>query len=523
MGSGTAVTRFRGSGRSARSACTPPVAVILVSLAFAQSVARADPEPSSQSPGPATQGPAPAAPPPEQGNGSAATPGQEAAPAGQTSSPPAEAPAPEGAAQASSEPPPRREVPDYRGQAPPAPTPGEVLIWVPRVILLPAYLVTQYVIRVPIGAAATAAEKGNWGPAVFNFFAFGPDNKGGIFPTFFLDFGFRPSIGLHFFWGDTFVTDNKVTADFAWGGSNWITIAVGDRYSFSKASSIAVEARWNRRPDNLYFGIGPETTTDFKSRYGTDSVGGTVMYRYVKDRARIETGAHLTRTVFREYSCCSDPTLTQRVERGELPPPPGYQENTTAAGLSFRGSIDTRNPDVNRSGIRVGVAVAPSVDVTRGFDRSWIQYGAGIEGSWDVNGRGRILSLGVLAQFADPLGSQPVPFTELVTVGGAEPFVGFLRGRLRDRSAIGAQLSWRWPVFAYIDGVAGVAFGNVFDAHLQNFRWDLLRLSAEAGIRTAAILGASNFQFVVGIGTEPFSQGLRLTSFSLAFGVTYAL
>jgi len=29
-------------------------------------------------------------------------------------------------------------------------------------------------------------------------------------------------------------------------------------------------------------------------------VGGTVMYRYVKDRARIETGAHLTRTVFRE-------------------------------------------------------------------------------------------------------------------------------------------------------------------------------------------------------------------------------
>ena len=185
--------------------------------------------------------------------------------------------------------------------------------------------------------------------------------------------------------------------------------------------------------------------------------------------------------MFREYSCCGDPTLTQRVERGELPPPPGFQENTTAAGLSFRGSFDTRAPDVNRSGIRVGVAVAPSVDVTRGFDRSWIQYGAGIEGSWDVNGRGRILSLGVLAQFADPLGSQPVPFTELVTVGGAEPFVGFLRGRLRDRSAIGAQLSWRWPVFAYIDGVAGVSFGNVFDAHLQNFRWDLLRLSAELG------------------------------------------
>ena len=155
----------------------------------------------------------------------------------------------------------------------------------------------------------------------------------------------------------------------------------------------------------------------------------------------------------------------------------------------------------------------------------------GVAGAWgavagavsDVTGKGRILSLGVLALFADPLGSQPVPFTDLVVIGGTEPFVGFLKGRLRDRSALGAQLSWRWPVFAYIDGVAGVGFGNVFDAHLSNFRWDLLRLSAELGIRTAAALGPSNFQFVIGIGTEPFNQGLRLTSFSLAFGVTYAL
>ena len=78
-------------------------------------------------------------------------------------------------------------------------------------------------------------------------------------------------------------------------------------------------------------------------------------------------------------------------------------------------------------------------------------------------------------------------------------------------------------MFPYLDGVAGVSFGNVFGAHLQDFRWDLLRLSAELGVRTASMLGASNFQFVIGIGTEPFSQGLRLTSFSLAFGVTYAL
>ena len=66
-------------------------------------------------------------------------------------------------------------------------------------------------------------------------------------------------------------------------------------------------------------------------------------------------------------------------------------------------------------------------------------------------------------------------------------------------------------------------FGNVFDAHLSNFRWDLLRLSAELGVRTAASLGKSSFQMVFGVGSEPFSSGLRLTSFRFALGVTYGL
>ncbi|HEY1908113.1 MAG TPA: hypothetical protein VGG91_18840 [Myxococcaceae bacterium] len=516
------MTRFRArEGRAlSRRALWIALRACLVGSAIAPEIARAD-EQTPQSASPANQGASPAESPasaPPSTSGPAATPpfgSGSASPSAAQSAPPPEA--------KGGERPPPRPVPEYRGQEPPAPSAGEVLIWIPRVILLPAYLVTEYVVRAPVGAVATAAEKGNWGPAVFNFFAFGPDHKGGIFPTFLINFGFRPSIGLHFFWNDTFVTGNKVTADAAWGGSNWITLGLGDRYYFTKDSSLALEGHWNRRPDNLYYGIGPETTTDFKSRYGTDVVGGSLSYRYTAKAARLEAGAHLTRTVFRDYSCCSDPTLAQRVEAGELPAPPGFEENTTAAGLTFRASFDTRAPDIQRSGIRVGVAVAPSVDVTRGFDRSWIQYGAGVEGSWDVTGKGRVLSLGVLAEFADPLGSQPVPFTDLVTVGGAEPFVGFLRGRLRDRSAIGAQLSWRWPVFAYLDGVAGVAFGNVFDTHLSNFRWDLLRLSAELGVRTAAALGASNFQFVIGIGTEPFNQGLRLTSFSLVFGVTYAL
>jgi hypothetical protein len=418
----------------------------------------------------------------------------------------------------------QRTAPDYRGQKPPPTTAGDVLIWGPRVILFPVYLATNYVVRAPVGGVATEAEKNNWGNSLFNFFAFGPDHKLGIFPTFLIDFGFRPSVGAHFFWNDAFAAGNNFTTDVAYGGTNWITVGLADQYHFSKDSWLSVETHWNRRPDSLYFGIGSSVSDSFRSRWGSDQVEGSVTYTQVIHRVlRLDAKAGLHRTIFRDYTCCDDPTIQQRVDAGDYPDPPGYGENTTAAELSLKAVLDNRRPVGNRSGFRVGVAAAPSVDVTRGFDRSWIRYGGGVEGSWDVTGTGRVLSLGVVAAFADPLGSQPVPFYELVTVGGAEPFTGFLRGRLRDRSAIGAELSWRWPVFAYLDGVAAVGVGNVFDEHLSNFNTGLLRLNAELGVRTASAFGASNFQFIVGIGSDPFNQGFNISSFTLAFGVTYAL
>lgn len=447
---------------------------------------------------------------------------------GTTSPAPAE-PGTEGSAQAPASPPapstPRRETPDYRQLEPKPTEAGDVLIWVPRVLLAPAYLATEYALRAPVGATATQAEKENWAGTAYDFFAFAPDHKGGILPTFSLNTGFRPTIGFHFWWDNTFVTGNTISADAAWGGSNWIRTAIGDRYHFSPADSIGFQVAWQRRPDQVYFGIGAGTPDTYRSRFPTDEVEGRVVYTHVVPRGlRWEVQPRIYRTVFRTGSCCGDPSLAERVAAGQLPPPPGFEQNYTAAGVDAEVEIDTRNPGpTNRSGVRIGAMVALAADVNRGVDRSWARYGGLVEGSWDVTGKGRVLSLGLFTKFADPLGSQQVPFTELVTVGGTEPFAGFLYGRLRDRSSIAAQLSWRWPVFAYLDGVAAVAFGNVFDAHLTNFRWDLLRLSAELGVRTAAAFGKSNFQMVFGMGSEPFVNGLKITSFRFALGVTYGL
>ena len=57
--------------------------------------------------------------------------------------------APRGAA---AEDPPPRPLPDYEGRPPPAPSAGDVALWIPRVIFSPVYFVSEFLIRRPIGA-----------------------------------------------------------------------------------------------------------------------------------------------------------------------------------------------------------------------------------------------------------------------------------------------------------------------------------------------------------------------------------
>jgi hypothetical protein len=206
---------------------------------------------------------------------------------------------------------------------------------------------------------STSAEKDKWPNSVYDFFAFGPDHKIGVFPTFLIDFGFRPSIGAHFFWDDLFVAGNDFTTDAAWGGSNWITLAMGDRYRFSPDSSIAVAARWNRRPDSLYFVIGPAQGQ--RVPVGQRSGGGSVTYSQVVRRVlRLDTKAR--RTGPSSATTLPGPDDPQAVEAGLYPEPPGFGENTTAAELGFTAGS---TPAVGNRRAQGGLSVAPAVDVTR--------------------------------------------------------------------------------------------------------------------------------------------------------------
>jgi hypothetical protein len=96
---------------------------------------------------------------------------------------------------------------------------------------------------------------------------------------------------------------------------------------------------------------------------------------------------------------------------------------------------------------------------------------------------------------------------------------GFREGRLLGRSAAAATLEYRYPIWAFLDGSAQLAVGNVFNEHLDGLEPKNLRLSFDFGFRAAGVRDHS-FSVLMGAGTETFGQGARLNEARLLIGAT---
>ena len=328
------------------------------------------------------------------------------------------------------------------------------------------------------GRSRSAPERDQWPKAIHDALTFGPNQEGGIFPTLLIDFGLRPSIGAHVFWGFLPV-HNRISLDAAWGGAQWWTVAFADRQEFGRDESLVTELRWDRRRTTRSTASGPRPPAPPVAGRNRRAPG-LAAWKRVLGQVTLRAGGSVRRLDYKDFTCCGDPALKQRVERGEVPPPPGYEEPYTAAGGEVAAVLDTRRGTARTRAAGEWRSVAPRPWICRGADASPGSATPPVsrETGTSPGTPGSSASECVTA-FVDPLGSEPVPFTELVMLGGNEPFAGYIQGRLRDRSAIVAQLGWHWPVFSYLDGLLAVSVGNVFGPHLEEFRFNLLRLSAE--------------------------------------------
>lgn len=446
----------------------------------------------------------------------------------------------------------KRTPPDYDGR-PDETSVGEDMLWIPRVIFFPVYVVTDFVIRRPLGFIVMAVERNDVVGEVIDIFTFGPHDNAGLVPTAFVDFGLRPSFGIYHFYDDFLAPHNNLRATFATGGEKWLKASVTDRIPLALrrdeageeevATSLSVSLSGLVRPDLLFYGTGPSSRERDEARYEMRTMGGAVGIQHAFTKVNtLHAWAGARRYTFNDGECdrtlvpsadtgqllsrCATRTVSERVADGEFAMPNGFTEPSTIVNTGIRVALDSRDPwPAAGSGVAVEAkgefGIRPGNALT-----AWIAYGGALAGFLDLTGTRRILSLTVDVRLVDAIDPDAgVPFTELIgakrldDVPDLDLMRGFRPGRLTGESSTVATVEYSWPIWSFLDGTLQAAVGNVWGRRFESFDPEKLRFSFAGGIRTPNRRDHT-FNFLVGFGTAPFEDGAAVEGPRVVLGTT---
>ena len=376
-----------------------------------------------------------------------------------------------------------------------------------RAIFYPLYLITDYGIRKPIGSLATIAEKDKWYNHYVDFFSFGPhENEIGIFPNFSFESGFRPSFGLHAYWRNFPKKRNLPQLWVNWGGDDYTAFRFQNTYQLDQnKEKIIFNASKIDRPDFIFFGTGPDTLEEAESRYSLDDTEISFSYQNnFLDESKIKLDLTYFNRKVTDGDCCSDLTLTEAVDQGFFPTPSGFNSRYEVVAPQMKVGLGQRltRPDEWYGG-RITTFAQYNKRIDKS-DASWTHYGGRLEGFRRIDNRHRLLTFGLNAAFVDKQGSIAVPFHELPGSTGKGELLGFKERRVVGKSLISSE--YKWPIWAYADGVLHYSVGNSFGQTLEGFDFGRLKQSIGFGIRQTASFGP-HFNFLVGLGSNTFDQG----------------
>lgn len=415
-----------------------------------------------------------------------------------------------------------RSIPDYDGRGEPPTTFGDVAIWVPRLVLAPLYLVSEYLVRRPLGWLLLQIEQG---PAHFLIEVFDITKKSdfGVVPTAYFEFGFRANAGVYLFADGLGAPEHSLRLHAATGGIHYWKVTLIDRFRLDRhGTELGLRVHASNRRDYLFSGIGPDTTHDQASRYRSRRFSGSVQLEIPghAEAPGMLASAGIRDRDFGRGQCCDDPALTDLVEQGEVSElPPGFTSGYTAWFQRLEGVFDSRGY-VGDHGLRLHAYGEHAFDLGEPTARRWIAWGGTFGLYFPTIAHRRVIGLAFGAYFVDPLGDEEVPFSEQALLGGDGLLRGFREGRLHGRSAAVASLEYQWPIWIWLQGVMQVAAGNVFGHHLSGFEPELLRGSFAFGLRTAESSPDHAFELLVAFGSETVEQGFGLDTVRVLVGTS---
>ena len=401
-----------------------------------------------------------------------------------------------------------RPIPDYDGRPDEPPSAGEVLIWVPRVVFYPVHLTLEYLVRWPLVSLITVMEEYYVLQHVMDIFTWF-EGKAGVFPTAFYEFGISPSVGFYAFQEDVFGPGSKqVLKGGFWDDKQ--QLALENRMPVFRDNSglVFLNAMFSNRPDHPFYGTGYSTREDQRTNYNMLNVQGELgLQGILEGLNRVEFALGYRYVVIDDGS---SPSIADE-----------HQGDYHLLFGRLDLDLDTRSPHrdfTSGTGLRLELGCSYLMDPANP-DLQFLLWGGEASGFLDLSGSNHVVGLRIFTQFAEKIGDDPLPVTEVVVLNNKEHLRAFLGGRFRGESAAVITAEYRYPIWAYLDGELFVGLGNTFDKHLEGFSWERMYLNWGIGVRTNNSRDVS-FDILVALGSNRLdSESFKVDRVGFIIGV----
>ena len=395
-------------------------------------------------------------------------------------------------------------------------TAGDALVWVPRVIFAPWYVVTEYGIRIPFYALTAWLDRHYVFAALSDVLHPVPDIQWS--PAFTIDLGVFAAGGAAVTLSNVLAHGHTINVSAEVGGPAAWFLSARDTW---RVGPLHLGARGGMftRSDRLFFGFGPNSGSEGVNFKQTRFEGFAF--------ANIDVQNHFYLEVAEGFRVDQTSPIGS-----QFTPQPGYGENDLAMAqadvrLDSRHSSAHTTPNGpphlihdQNTGARLVGNVTYGRDV-RDSEQTFVSATADVEVAVDVSPPDRVLSLRGYLMDAVPLGSEPVPFLEQAMLGWRNHY-GFVWGRFRDEAAVMLELRYRYPVAYFVDMHLIASVGNVFARDFSDFNVKKLTSSFGIGLRTRET-GMTPIELVVALGSTRFDEQFGIQSGRVYLSVTEGL
>ena len=380
-------------------------------------------------------------------------------------------------------------------------TVANAALWPLRLVVDLVFLAT--------GAAGALLENEQIVPRTRDFF-FTRGGEIGVFPTVFLETGFRPNIGARLI---ASIDPYAATVRGGYGGPDENVFEARMRLAAPKPfpGVVSLEGLHDRRTGLGFLGVGQVPQTDPRNQFRNEPTIGV----YRERRGRVIAGlgirplpdvevllsSSLTLRHADDPEAPGAPTLAQAFLPQSIP---GAYDTTRIIYSELALRVDSR---VNRGGVDTGLLVEGYQGLGHGIIDNPTRFGrAGFRmaGFIPFVRRTTILSPKIVVDGIAPIDPSGVPFQELV---GQPTFRGF--DNRRDYVSVVASLDYRWYVSRFVAARLFLDFAKVspsiwalsFDATrwAGGFGFDLHTSTSQVG-RVAIAGSPEGFHFLFAFG-----------------------